>query len=791
YGPIPEGVTYITKAAIDRGVWRLVDKDSLKEKQLTDLREEDLEPTAKWLSIEHEDLVEETLKELAGLRGEKEKYIKNGLNSLVEALGWGYGKVKSERKAFEELKREKVEDNLTFFIGGRLNIALKPLSNNCWRRAALIIGFGLAGIGLMPKAEDLPEYVRESLKSALNKCEVDEYLLADNRIPLFVVGLAFYPVMDTTHLFNISGAFVDKFSDAVGEINRINSIAEERGGITVNEEFYSLGLASIIANAVRSGKDISAEDADKTIKVASFAIDNIRSTELIVPILGVLELLRDKASYTYLVVLGRVAGIENLDPDTVIYVLEQLNKLSKRDDIMEHKWSVFGVLIAYVNLLRHLYLMKGYEYIVKNIKYLLNALSDDTPLGKIAYAGVLSLELEGVLKEEITGIDVVSRAKGLLNELDELGRDVKNLLNNIEFMEYVKSNAIKVDEELVRRIIMNVSLRLKLALAKYKRNNDELSDAIRLYAEAAEENKEIGDFVDYLICSTWVLRLKFTEGSLSGNNLVKEYERLFKEALDNLKPTALNSIATSDILAGYLVSLALTNNTGRIADLSEKYRGELYANKEISVLTRLMLNVLLGSNNVTFNVSPRELIEAHKGHMQTRFLPALYVALGLAKPEEGINMCEKLSGNEEEVCKDVVDVVKGDRDATDNLRNELMKVFLAEDLRRERESRLKSLGVSDDEIENIYDNYTDLVYKLDGRSLIQMFVSLASSGEFALMLNALVNKDFDLARAIALHNSFYVPKLLTRLFLEAYKSCCDLNNENFRQALAKLLFYHF
>jgi len=297
YGPIPEGVTYITKAANVGGVWRLVDKDSLKEKQLTDLREEDLEPTAKWLSIEHEDLVEETLKELAGLRGEKEKYIKNGLNSLVEALGWGYGKVKSELKAFEELKREEVEDKLAFFIGGRLNIALKPLSNNCWRRAALIIGFALAGFGSVPKPEGLTGDTKY-LGDALWECGVDDYLLVGNKIPPLILYLI------PTYVRVSTEAFIDRYGEAVAEVNMVLNNARKGGG-TVAEGLYVLGLASIIANAAESGRAVEPGDADVALYIVSFLIHLVASPFLIMSILGALEPLRDKAPHMYLKLLAQ------------------------------------------------------------------------------------------------------------------------------------------------------------------------------------------------------------------------------------------------------------------------------------------------------------------------------------------------------------------------------------------------------------------------------------------------------------------------------------------------------
>ena len=77
------------------GVWKLIDRDRLAKSELEDLREADLEPIAKWLSTRHEDLIEETLQELVGLRGEEARkhYIDHGFRKFIEALNWGYEKV--------------------------------------------------------------------------------------------------------------------------------------------------------------------------------------------------------------------------------------------------------------------------------------------------------------------------------------------------------------------------------------------------------------------------------------------------------------------------------------------------------------------------------------------------------------------------------------------------------------------------------------------------------------------------------------------------------------------------
>jgi hypothetical protein len=66
--------------------------------------------------------------------------------------------------------------------------------------------------------------------------------------------------------------------------------------------------------------------------------------------------------------------------------------------------------------------------------------------------------------------------------------------------------------------------------------------------------------------------------------------------------------------------------------------------------------------------------------------------------------------------------------------------------------------------------------------------------QLALTLHALINGNKELAKAHALKEAIYSSsKLLTRLYLEAYKECkkcCDLGKDEFRRAIARLFFYH-
>jgi len=79
---------------------------------------------------------------------------------------------------------------------------------------------------------------------------------------------------------------------------------------------------------------------------------------------------------------------------------------------------------------------------------------------------------------------------------------------------------------------------------------------------------------------------------------------------------------------------------------------------------------------------------------------------------------------------------------------------------------------------------------LDGKSLVQLIAPRNSMARLALMLHALINGNEELAKAHALYGAVRVAeKLLTRLFLEAYRACCDLSSESFRLAIARLFFF--
>jgi hypothetical protein len=241
------------------------------------------------------------------------------------------------------------------------------------------------------------------------------------------------------------------------------------------------------------------------------------------------------------------------------------------------------------------------------------------------------------------------------------------------------------------------------------------------------------------------------------------------------------------------VSLALTGDDKKINELLEEHLWVLNADRRVSILTRLMLNALLGLKDRKdqlgsklkgkLSVNPEELINAFETDMYGKFLPALMVVPGIVKPEDGAVMCVLIKDSTKGVR-----VVCGDS-AIDWLRWGLVDGFRESLI--ERFGWLKGLGVNADKLLNMFDKFMELVNGLDGKSLVQLIAPANSLAHLALMLHALVNGDEKLAKAHALYEAVdFGEKLPRRLFLEAYRACCDLSNESFRRAIAKLFFLH-
>jgi hypothetical protein len=602
-------------------------------------------------------------------------------------------------------------------------------------------------------------------------------------------------MMGLAYTLALAWAFIDRYNEAIGEVNRILNIARGRG-ISDPERFYGLGLASIIANAARLGRDVKPGDADAALHIASFAIKSVAVPDLIKSVLGALEPLHGKAPHRYLEQLALASDMENLHLITFRYIFDKLNKILDNYgyEVKGHAPSLVNAVTTYANLLRkhlgHFSDETEIEDVVGRVVNLLNELGKfKFSLGIIAWAYALApaLENENVrrLMEEKLGIGVVGKASEVLDELSRLRERVQELMRDEEFMSYIESRFLKADEEAVMEVILEASSLLKAALAIYRVYNNELIEARDLFNEVAEERREIGDYENYLVARGSALRVEAIKGSLVGDDLVKKFQQLYEEAfnVEHFMLTAHYLSIASHVLGGYLVSLALTGDHETISKLLEKHLWVLNADKQVSVLTRLMLNALLRPRGRLsselegrLSVNPEELINAFGSDMRSEFLPALRVALEIAKPEDEIKSCEEFN---DEDCVDFVLAVKGNSTAVKQLREGIINAF---------NNSLKGLSF---DAEPLINEFRGLVHGLDGKSLAQLIAPRSSLARLTLMLRALINGNKELAKALALDGAAsFAGKLPARLFLEAYRACCDLESESFRRAVARLFFLH-
>jgi hypothetical protein len=190
------------------------------------------------------------------------------------------------------------------------------------------------------------------------------------------------------------------------------------------------------------------------------------------------------------------------------------------------------------------------------------------------------------------------------------------------------------------------------------------------------------------------------------------------------------------------------------------------------------------------------------GYIDINSLPALKATYGTMKPGDEKRLCDELIDGSltHELCVRHVSRAYSeelDQQAEGNFRQAFINHLQEWISKGEVLDLLKKLGL---DAESLNNELKGLIHELSFKSLLSVvsfgFCSkdqqlYCSSAHLTYMLYALINGNEKLAKAHALYGAIYSSsKLLGRLFLEAYRACCDPNNEEFRRAIAKLFFYH-
>jgi DNA-binding transcriptional MerR regulator len=750
YGPVPEGATYLVKAALEGGRWRLPDPERLRGVRLRSLEVEELKPLAKWLSVLHEDLVEEALKELCSLKCRE-------IEGLTEALDWAWSEILREE---EEVP---VPEKLLGFVGKRLEAALEAHATSCWRRLALIAGSAFAGWHSAPlaaaKAGRLPS-------EALKPCELDGYLLVSGEVPPLIVEVALHSPHALAH------PLARWHREAAEEIKDLEKTWRDRGGAYLNERLYALGLALSIAGAAGLGEDVEVWEAEAALYAAAGAVQRVSRAECAAAALEVLKPLGELAPHYHVSLALAASVLYELGGDAAREIANAVGgALQEHGEELEGKaWSLAEAVNAYYNLLtRHAgyFSLEERELMRGRMCELLGKLEGQ--LRAIAEALALAAALEGGL-EPCGGGEATSKAVELLEKLERVEREGPSG----PAVEWARVRAFKPEE--FKLLVKEVRGVLAHALASYTMDSGDLEAAEKLFESAAAIYRERGIWESYLVARSMVARCSTLEAGSLGElrERAKTFASLWSEAKEHEKEAELPLAYLrneADALAEYLVSLALEGRVDEVSRLLEEGGWLLRRFPHVGVATRLLLE-RLGVN--VGKPEAWEVAAALGGSILAKLRPAFNTLMGL--PVSVPSWCSELKEDERLFCS-AVDAVRGDERAT---------AFLKQRFRREL---LQSEDSGEHEVVGRFrDDILDFVEKRDASTLVQLWAPAYSNATFVLMLWALSNNDEELARAHAKLKSITLEeKLPRRLFREA----AEVRGEGFELALLKLFYYHF
>ena len=458
FGPVPVGVTYVTKAVYEGGVWRLLTPEELKGASLESLKEDALEPIAKWLAQKHEDLVEETLRDLAGLNGEeaREQY-RETLSDLIKALDWGRDEVLKEGdKILTEFGIPKETLKVCNKIFAKLGV---PEKNRGW--AALLA------------------YVGRRLTDVFKR-DADKYLMIDDKIPrLLTYTILFLRCVETRHARDLSQTRGIKQESSVLTplaspviIMTARETAKElmakwrKRGVKLAEVIYFLGLAALAAVG-----EVDEETVDLLLRVAFAAVKRVTHPAVVWLILAALRPLGEKAPHIYVSLLAAASELRTLDPETVEYIYDALQQLKDRLQKTERLWPLVEAIRAYSTLLtKHRDHIKGrLEDAVDDMLHLYRKVSERC--GEAAPGGGLSAQCL---------LDAIVRAYVLAATLhsNELVRHVQryfgDLVKETEAVKKVLNETVAHPEELKRIMESDADL------AEWVKLLGSIDDAVKL-----------------------------------------------------------------------------------------------------------------------------------------------------------------------------------------------------------------------------------------------------------------------------------------------------------------------
>jgi hypothetical protein len=770
FGPIPEGITYLMAA---RGPpWRFLEPWEVEEKRYTlqDLKDEELEPVARWLSVRHEDLVEEMLRELCSLGGEARKQYAQHLPKLAGyqrgagdeqgALEWALNKIKEETNG---VGIEATIGEFEEFVGERLAAALTAYAPKCWRRLALIAGSILAELTFRPvPAAEACRLPNEALKP----CEADSYLLADDRL----LGDISSTLVDMVALSKPSvflRPLACRHREAAEEIKKLEKTWRERG-VSPAEARYALGLALTVAEAVVLGEKVDVWEVEAALFAATVAVQEVCVLESIAAVLEIFKPLGELVPHCHVMLASVASKSPEQFEETTREIADAVDEALRthREELERRGWPLVSAINAYSNLIanyREHFLRTELKRMRENICELLGKL--DGQLRVIAEAYALRAALEGGL-EPCSGGEAVSKAIELLRELERIEKEEPSG----QAIEWAREWTFK--PEGFKLAVKDAKGSLVYALAKYMLVNDDLEAAGEYFKNAALIFEELKDWENFLT-ARWLAARCYVLKAGSLDEMIeraKIFTNIWSETREKERSTGIYFEDKVFISAEYLISQAFEGRMNEV--YKELLKDEWFVDEDVAV--KLLLKQL---GIKVEKPKAQDIALALREHTVRVFQPALNFLIGL--PE---NVSDEYN---ECACLLAIKAVRGDGKAARILKSTFLRWL--SNMVKERLEEFAQGAEERETIKRFYRELRALVKKRDAGTVVQLWAPKDLFARIILMLWALSNGDEELARAHAkLMAVLSEGKLSRRLFREAAEARSE---EELKLALLKLFYY--
>ena len=770
FGPIPEGITYLMAA---RGPpWRFLEPWEVEEKRYTlqDLKDEELEPVARWLSVRHEDLVEEMLRELCSLGGEARKQYAQHLPKLAGyqrgagdeqgVLEWALNKIKEETNG---VGIEATIGEFEEFVGERLAAALTAYAPKCWRRLALIAGSILAELTFRPvPAAEACRLPNEALKP----CEADSYLLADDRL----LGGISSTLVDMVALSKPSvflRPLACRHREAAEEIKKLEKTWRERG-VSPAEARYALGLALTVAEAVVLGEKVDVWEVEAALFAATVAVQEVCVLESIAAVLEIFKPLGELVPHCHVMLASVASKSPEQFEETTREIADAVDEALRthREELERRGWPLVSAINAYSNLIanyREHFLRTELKRMSENICELLGKL--DGQLRVIAEAYALRAALEGGL-EPCSGGEAVSKAIELLRELERIEKEEPSG----QAIEWAREWTFK--PEGFKLAVKDAKGSLVYALAKYMLVNDDLEAAGEYFKNAALIFEELKDWENFLT-ARWLAARCYVLKAGSLDEMIehaKIFTNIWSETREKERSTGIYFEDKVFISAEYLISQAFEGRMNEV--YKELLKDEWFVDEDVAV--KLLLKQL---GIKVEKPKAQDIALALREHTVRVFQPALNFLIGL--PE---NVSDEYN---ECACLLAINAVRGDGKAARILKSAFLRWL--SNMVKERLEEFAQGAEGRETMKRFYRELRALVKKRDAGTVVQLWAPKDLFARIILRLWALSNGDEELARAHAkLMAVLSEGKLSRRLFREAAEARSE---EEHKLALLKLFYY--